>query len=215
MSSGSIEIRKKPVNVYVDGFNLYHAIAAQGDHKLKWVNLWELGRSFLRPDEYLNRVLFFTAVLTWEMEKQKRHKNYIAAQKAMGVEVVESNFRKVARHCRVMDRNCSRHEEKQTDVAIAVSVLADAVRGECERVILVTADSDQVPLVRELRRMFPEICVTLAAPPDRGGEARELGSVVTDRKPISVERLRGCRLPRDVVDKDGRKVATMPALYAG
>lgn len=203
----------KIVNVYIDGFNLYHAIVALNDAKLKWINFKELGKSFLKPSEVLGRVVFFTAILTWEKEKQARHKNYIAAQKACGVEVVESNFRRVNKHCRVMDRYCSRHEEKQTDVAIAVSVLMDAVSERMSRAILITADSDQIPLVKALAKNFPAVTVTLAAPPGRGHEARELGSLVSDRRPITADRLRGCALPRDVFDAKGKKVATRPAIY--
>ena len=214
MSRKILETHSSTVNVYIDGFNLYHAIAAQKDHGLKWVSLWSLGKSFLRPQEELGRVIFFTAILTWDREKQQRHKNFIRAQQAQGVEIVESNFRKVSRHCRIMERNCARHEEKQTDVAIAVAMLIDAMQDAYDRAILITADSDQVPLLRELRRSFPDKTITLAAPPERGGEARELGACASDRTPITVERLRGCRLPRNVFDASGRMVATMPALYA-
>jgi uncharacterized LabA/DUF88 family protein len=210
-----MENTKRRTSIFVDGFNLYHAIAAQKELELKWLSLNELGRSLLRPNEILVRVVFFTAVLTWDREKQQRHKNYIKAQKAYGVEVIESNFRKISRYCAIMNRNCHRHEEKQTDVAIAVTVLSAAMRDEFDRAILVTADSDQVPLVKELRRSFPTKIITLAAPPSRGGEARELGSAVSDRTPLTVERLRACRLPRNVLDSTGKTVATMPALYSG
>jgi uncharacterized LabA/DUF88 family protein len=201
------------INVYIDGFNLYHAIVSLNEPTLKWLNFRTLGASFLRPGEQLNKVSFFTAVLTWEKEKQQRHKNYIRAQIASGVEVVESNFRRMNRHCRVMDRYCARHEEKQTDVAIAISVFKDAMAGEFDRAVLITADSDQVPLVRAMRDAFPEKRITLAAPPGRGGEARELGAIAHDRTPIEAGRLRGCKLPRDVVDARGKTVATMPAIY--
>ncbi|WP_374621018.1 NYN domain-containing protein [Devosia sp.] len=204
------------VNVYVDGFNLYHAIVALRDNRLKWINLRSLGNSFLRPGEELNRVVLFTTILTWDLQKQQRHKNYIRAQIASGVEVIESKFRKMSRHCRVMDRYCARHEEKQTDVAIAVSMLSDAARDDYDRSILVTADSDQVPVVRQLLRSFPHKTITLAAPPERGGEARELGGLLParERTPITAGRIRGCLLPRSVVDSTGRTVATMPAAYA-
>lgn len=211
--SKSVKQSTKIVNVYIDGFNLYHAIVSLGDNKLKWINFRALAKSFLRPDEVLGKVIFFTAVLTWDKEKQARHKNYIAAQKACDVEVVESKFRKTNKHCHVMNRYCGRHEEKQTDVAIAVSALMDAVAGTMHRAVLVTADSDQIPLVKALKAGFPRIAITLAAPPERGGEARELGALVDDRTPITADRLRGCRLPRDVMDARGKKVATMPALY--
>ena len=44
----------KKVNVYIDGFNLYHAINALGDQRLKWINLRSLALSFVRPNERLN-----------------------------------------------------------------------------------------------------------------------------------------------------------------
>ena len=202
------------VNVYIDGFNLYHAIDALGDNRLKWISFWALGLSFLKPKERLNSVTYFTAVLTWNKEKQQRHKNFIAAQRALGVNVHASNFRKVTRHCKVMDRYCHRYEEKQTDVAFAMSVLSDAMRGDFDRAVLVTADSDQIPLVRAIRRSFPDKMVTLAAPPGRGGDARELGSIVHSRSPITDGRLRGSLLPRNVLNAKGISVATMPSTYA-
>ena len=64
----------KNVNVYIDGFNLYHAIDALGDNRLKWISFWALGLSFLKPKEHLNSVTYFTAVLTWNKEKQQSEK---------------------------------------------------------------------------------------------------------------------------------------------
>ena len=202
------------VNMYVDGFNLYHALDQQAEPPLKWLNLRELARTFLAPGEALNRVVYFTAVLTWDHEKQRRHRTYIAAQRAVGVDVVESIFKKVTKHCRTAARNCSRYEEKQTDVALAVAMLSDAMRNDYDRAILITADSDQIPLLKELRASFPEKPITLAAPPGRAKDARELGAIAADRKPLTVERLRACPLPRDVRDADGKSVASMPAAYA-
>jgi hypothetical protein len=66
---------KRIVNAYIDGFNLYHAIAAQKDQRLKWLNLYALAKSFLEKDEQIGRVVFFTTVLTWEREKQNDTKN--------------------------------------------------------------------------------------------------------------------------------------------
>ncbi len=213
MSIPKVALTAKPVNLYVDGFNLYHAIDALNEPSLKWLNLRTLGLTYLRPGEVLNKIVFFTAVLTWDSSKQQRHRSYIKALEAVGVEVVESKFRKVKKHCRIMNRHCNRYEEKQTDVAIAVTMLADAMQDTFRRAILVTADSDQIPTVKKLRLLFPEKWITLAAPPNRGPEARELGGEVHERSPIEPGRLRSCLLPRDVYNVYGRKVATRPSSY--
>ena len=211
MESSSAVARK--VCVYIDGFNLYHAIAALRDQRLKWLNMHSLGSSYLRPGESLERVYFFTAILTWNHQKQARHKNYIEAQKASGVRVVEANFKKVRKFCMPRDQWCKNFEEKQTDVAIATTMLMDAMKGRFDRAVLITADSDQIPTVRALKSNFPRKTVTLSAPPGRADMARELGAVVTERKPLTEGRLHAHRLPRDVFDSSNRKVATMPALY--
>ncbi len=46
------------VACYIDGFNLYHAIAALADPLLKWTDLRALAHSYLRDDDVLVRVVF-------------------------------------------------------------------------------------------------------------------------------------------------------------
>jgi uncharacterized LabA/DUF88 family protein len=152
-------------------------------------------------------------MLMWNAEKCRRHRTYIDALSVYGVTVIESKFIKSNRFCRQYDRYCDFHEEKQTDVALAVKVLGDAQRGSIERAILVTADSDQIPLVRELRESFPALSVEIAAPPGRMREARELCSVASRFSEISPGRLETCLLPRNVTDEQGRTVAVCPARY--
>lgn len=132
---------------------------------------------------------------------------------ASGVRVVESRFLKSNRFCQQFSRYCSFREEKQTDVALAVKVLRDAQEGSMERAILVTADSDQIPLVRAVRESFPSLSIEIAAPPGRMREARELCSVASRFSEISAGRLRTCLLPRNVVNEKGRTVAVCPARY--
>nr|AGC09664.1 hypothetical protein [uncultured bacterium] len=198
---------------YVDGFNLYHAIKPLARPELKWLNLHALATSFLGADDRLAEVTYFTAMLMWNAEKCRRHQAYMDALSAYGVTVVESKFIKSNRFCRQYKRYCNFHEEKQTDVALAVKVLRDAHRGLVERAILVTADSDQIPLIREIRESFPTLSVEIAAPPGRMREARELCSVASRFSEISAGRLRTCLLPRNVLDEHGRTVAVCPARY--
>jgi uncharacterized LabA/DUF88 family protein len=199
--------------MYIDGFNLYHSIDEIGNPKLKWINFWRLSESFIRNGEILTKVSFFTAVLRWNLEKQQRHRNFIAACEAVNVTVVESTFKKTKRYCRQFDRRCRFDEEKQTDVSFALSVTRDAYEDVFDRAILLTADSDQVPTSRLLRERFPGKQVTLVAPPGRLSQARDLGSIIQDRHELKPGRMLTCMLPRDVLDDRGRRVASMPALY--
>lgn len=198
---------------YIDGFNLYHSIDALKNDRLKWLNLWKLADTFIRKDEVLDRVVYFTALMKWEREKLARHKAYLAALKSVGVESIVSEFQKSNRHCRDHNRYCGFQEEKKTDVELSTRILCDCFGGEIDRVILVTADSDQVPTVAAVRGVFPSIAVSIACPPARLGHARELCSVAHDFREIKPGRIEQCLFPRNVVNSAGRVVARSPAKY--
>ncbi len=201
------------VAVYVDGFNLYHAINDLQQPFLKWLNLQALAKSYLSAADNLVAVVYFTAMLTWDPGKYWRHMAYIDALEATGVEVIRSKFLNDTKYCRAYDRYCKFRDEKQTDVAFAIRILSDIQRGLIERAILLTGDSDQIPLVEFLTANFPAVSVEIAAPPRRLKYARELASKATSFSEISEGRLRSCLLPRNVEDGRGRTVAVCPASY--
>jgi hypothetical protein len=98
--------RKKrvPVTVYIDGFNMYHAIEQLNDNEIKWVDYAKLAESFLRQSEYLRKAYLFTSLTPWDGSKKERHEIFMAAQRAHDVEVVEARFKKNRRHCRSQNR---------------------------------------------------------------------------------------------------------------
>lgn len=198
---------------YIDGFNLYHALDALGRPHLKWLNHWAVAKSYLSPADHLVSVSFYTAILTWERGKQERHKQYIAALEAAGCRVVRSRFARVNKHCRVMNRYCARHEEKQTDVSIATDLIADGVEDRYDVAYLITADSDQVPTIKTFLRLFPGKRIILCAPPRVSEGSRELGALVHDRKPLTEGRLERCIFPDAVADATGQIVARVPSSY--
>src|SRR5438093_12853264 len=114
-------------SVYIDGFNLYHAIDALNRPHLKWVNLRRVAESLLRPGDEIVSIVYFSAYMKWHREKFDRHKEYIKALRAVQVEPVMSAFLTSNKHCQKFNRYCSFKEEKQTDVAFAVRVIADCL----------------------------------------------------------------------------------------
>lgn len=205
----------KIVNLYIDGFNLYHAMDDLNDPELKWLDLMTLGQSFLRDGEIIGKVYYFTAIVPWSAEKAGRHHQYIKALKARGVTVVAGNFSKIQFHCSAMNRKCEKHEEKQTDVSIAITMVKDALQDAVDRIILLTADSDQIPAIKLISTVKPFIERTMYAPPMRLQKARNLGDQFTpkNRKEVSVGALKSCKLPREVVDAKGVLVAVRPLDY--
>lgn len=205
--------KAKQVTVYIDGFNLYHAINALGANHLKWLNYVKLAESFLRADECLRAVYMFSSPTKWSPEKLKRHETYLAALRAVGVVVAETEFKKAKKYCKKEDRYCKFWEEKQADVAIAVQMIGDAHAGKTNRIILLTADTDQIPAVKYLQAQFPEIELSLAIPPGRKNEARDLGMLFKAPVEIDSGRLEANLLPETVVVANGRPIQ-MPVEYS-
>lgn len=202
------------VRAYIDGFNLYHAIDKIDDPLLKWTNLDAVCRSLLKAGETLDEVNFFTALWRFDQAKQARHVNFLAACRAYGVKIHEGSFKKGDKYCHDFQRYCRFREEKQTDVSIAVKIVSDVLTSDVDRVVLLTADTDQIPTVDFVKSCG--VAVSLAFPPGRSGEARDLANRANESRELSRQHLSAFPLPRNVIDPvTGQVVARIPAGYAG
>jgi uncharacterized LabA/DUF88 family protein len=198
---------KKRAVFYFDGFNLYHAIDALRQQHLKWLSLRELG-SLLIPsrDEELSAVVYFSAYLTHRPDKLVRHRAYISALKATGVECVLGRFKYSEIRCRNCGSEWRSYEEKETDVNIGIRIVRDAFRDVFDVCYLVSADTDLAPAIRMLKKEFP---------------GKEFVSVATPRRPHSSEFLRladrtlkitdnalsKCLLPAKLTGKEGKEIS--------
>lgn len=86
---------KKKVNVYVDGFNFYYALrnkikdpSSERKREYQRCDLRTLFSHFLKADEELHQVYFFTAYRLKDIESVARHKVYVEALTKYGVKVV-------------------------------------------------------------------------------------------------------------------------------
>lgn len=201
---------------FVDGFNLYHALRGLGENHLKWLDLRRLLLHFTpAPQLELSRVLYFSAYATWLPEAYARHRAYVAALEATAVEVVLGKFKVKERSCKYCQRSWTGHEEKETDVNVALHLLEQAYSDAFDRAFLVSADSDLAPAVRAVRRLFPEKEVRILTPPGRStpGDLRKAsGHPATRIKEIHIRRSLLRSEQRDLPGK--RVLATRPLGYA-
>ena len=200
------------VSVYIDGFNLYHAIEKIRKNHLKWLNIYAFATSFLRQGEALAGVHFFTALTYGDADKQARHIALMEALQATGVKVNRSDFKKAKKYCRTQDRYCKFWEEKQSDVAIAISMISDAMSGATDRIVLVTADTDQIPAVQFIKNNYPHVELSLAIPPGRKDEARDLGKCFVDPREIEEPRIAANLFGASIMGPEGRPIKR-PAPY--
>lgn len=190
--------------VYIDGFNLYHAIDDLRESHLKWVDLWTLSEKLLRGDQRLVAVKYFTAYATWRPQSYRRHQRYVAALEARGVTPIIGRFKRKTVRCHNCRQTYVTHEEKETDVNIGVHLLSDALRDRFDRALVISADTDLNSAVTLARLEAPLKRIDLVAPPSRKG--RNSAALFE----ITKGRVRSSLLPDQVATEDGRAIRRPP-----
>jgi uncharacterized LabA/DUF88 family protein len=191
------------VAVYIDGFNLYFGLRAKYDRKYLWLDLQKLADSLVRPGQSLEFVRYFTARVRRDAEGQQRQSDYLDAlrERSPRVKIKDGRFQEKGRRCHDCGSAWTVFEEKETDVNIAVALLADAVRDQFDTALLISADSDLCPAVRETKSLFPAKRIIAAFPPGR--HSAELKRVVNGFMFIGEDKVRQAQLPDQVATKAG------------
>jgi len=203
----------KRVVSFIDGFNLYHAVCDLNKNYLKWTNLWGLSEAFIkRSQEQLQDVYFFTAYATWRERSHLRHIKYVQALGANGVKTVLGHFKEKQRSCHKCHSKFTLHEEKQTDINIAIHLLDLAHKNLLDKALIVTADSDLCPVIDLVKDSFPNIEISILVPPNRYHIARELRNKVQTMR-IKQHHLENNLLPEKITDKKTGKIIIRPNEY--
>ncbi len=203
---------KIPVAAFIDGFNLYHAIRDLGQDHLKWVDLRALMSCFTDENVHeISKVYYFSAYATWMPGPYIRHQAYVAALRARGVTPVMARFKSKERSCLRCGASWTGHEEKESDVNIAVQMIESAAKEEFDHAFLVTGDSDLKAPLRFLRTHFPKKRLKVIAPPGRY-HSKELWGLATHRAAIKDSHLVASLLPQTILLSDGSTV-TRPSNY--
>lgn len=191
------------VAVYVDGFNLYFGLRSRYARKYLWLDLQSLAASLLRQGQTLELVRYFTARVRDDPEGEQRQSDYLDALSVHSplVKVKDGRFQEKDRRCRGCGSQWKVFEEKETDVNIAVALLADAVRNQFDTAVVISADSDLCPAVRETKSLFPAKRIIAAFPPGR--HSAELKRVADGYVSIGTDKVRRAQLPDKVITEAG------------
>lgn len=153
------------VYVYIDGYNFYCGINNKGWLKYGWCNFSKLAerlaqRAFLSSCA-VGQVNYYTTRVREKREENRsgereRQQMWLDAMHAETpeVKIIEGRWKKIGNEPR---------EEKETDVNIAVDMQWDIRK--CERIILVSGDSDFIPAIRRAERAGKLVAVFL--PPNQ------------------------------------------------
>jgi len=194
----------------IDGFNLYHSVVEAGQalgKPVKWLNIRALCESFLPslgPDNVSGEFHYFSAYAHHRKRRDpevvNRHKNLLACLTNTGVETHMARFKEKHQWCDGCQRWHTRHEEKETDVALAVKLVDLFLADSCDTAVLVTGDTDVAPAVRYVQGLRPTKRVCFLFPYAR--KNRELSRLGLACK-ISKEHYQQFQFPDTVTLADG------------
>ncbi len=193
--------------IYIDGFNLFYG-ALRGSPD-RWLNLEKLFR-LIRQDDDVQKIRYFTA-----RTGTRDQETYLKALETLLLVTIEYGLFKTKKiKCRVRScgfgglREFQAPEEKGTDVNIALRMLDDAYQGVCERMVLVSGDSDLVPPVQLIKQRFPGIKISVYVPArDKvRGAARELRSAADKHLTLPLDKLSKAQFESRLFDSSGNVI---------
>jgi uncharacterized LabA/DUF88 family protein len=210
---------------FIDGFNFYHSVQSalkeKPNSQLMWIDLKLLCEQHLHvigPHAKLAGVDYFTAIPEHlisthdakEEAKDKvlRHKLYIRANEAAGVGI----------HLGFIDRNGKSKvtgdgatvyewREKGTDVKLACTVLERAKNNDYELALIVSGDTDYLPLVEILPRMY-EKEIRFCLPYKR--DTKMIKAKSPKSFALSLESYEKCQFPTCITLPNGTRIHCPP-----
>jgi uncharacterized LabA/DUF88 family protein len=192
----------------VDGFNVYHsiieALKAYPADSMKWLDFHAFCTSFLpliSNDATLEKVFYFSASADFRPDKAARHAVLVAALRATGVEVQLGRFKEKDVWCPTCKTSFKRHEEKETDVAVAVKLLELLALNACDTVVLVTGDTDLAPAIRTAKTLYPTKRIWVVFP--YGRHNTELKVLAHGTIKVKAKRYTANQLPNPFKKADG------------
>ena len=198
---------RKRCIVYIDGFNLYYGALRGG--RYKWLNL-ERYFQLLLPNDDIQQIRYFTAKVVGT--SATRQNAYLSALETLPLlEVILGKFK--AKQIQGLCPTCplpkpqyfSTFEEKRTDVNIALWMLHDAMHDLCDRIVLVSGDSDLVPAIAMTKALCPhkEVVVYVPAIDATRGAAVELRAIAHKDKLLPLQILKASQFPTEVTSSSG------------
>lgn len=206
---------------FIDGYNLYHAIDEMDKNPitgqynnlkqhLKWLNISSLVKAMtIHGGQELVAVHYFSAFATWLPDAYARHRKFVEALRSQNVSIMMGQFKLKDKSCKRCNHTWKGHEEKETDVNIALQLINLAYKDKFDRAVIATADTDLLPAIRMLKSEFPHKTVTVILPNTRSRAAqmmREICPVVLFKE----KHLERNLFPEEILLSDGGKIIRPP-----
>lgn len=181
--------------VYIDGFNFYHGMHDKFGRSTLWIDFVALAQS-LRPRSHIVAVKYFTAPVLGDAgaaSRQAYHQAAVTARHTNVFSVTQGRYQAKTVTCFNCRATRTVHEEKETDVNIAVALVGDAAANAMDSALIISADSDLAPAVRAAKQFRPHMFIGAAFPPKRFSS--ELKQLMPASSQIGRDKIRQALLP--------------------
>ncbi len=190
------------VSLFVDGFNLYHSV--KFNPRYKWLDIRALFAATFPHLSTNLTVYYFTALAHWLPKSMSRHNVFIRALRTTGVKCIYGNFKPKDRYCPLCGRYYEAHEEKESDVNLAVQLVSLAYRDEYDIGIILSGDNDLSPAIQEVKAYFPSKRIGVLLPINR--RAQKLKSVADFNAKITVGLVEASLFPDVIITPTGQLI---------
>jgi uncharacterized LabA/DUF88 family protein len=148
----------------VDGLNLFHALKALNRDQTN-IDIVGLSKRILsKTADSLVSVEYYSAPVEHLSEKVRAdQRRYIDLLTSTGVIAKMGNFKRKTITCPRCGGIYFKHEEKETDVNIALAIARVASSNEVDKVLLFSADTDLIPVIKLANQLNPKIEIYLVS----------------------------------------------------
>lgn len=138
--------------VIIDGSNLYYKLKSL-DIKKTFDFIYDDWVKSLADNSKLVNQYYCVGKIKAEQNNEKARK-MMAKQQSLVTRLIKLGF--IIRYGYLL-KSGGKYHEKGVDVQMAVDMLRDTYRGKCDRVILVSSDSDLIPAIEEVQKEGKEV----------------------------------------------------------
>ena len=203
------------VAVYVDGFNLYYR-GLKGT-AFKWLDLNALADHFLRDDEELVAIKYFTAdvsLRSGDASAPARQETYLRALRTIPcLSIYKGRFLPKTKIRPLVDdpeRFVEVHdtEEKGSDINLAAHLINDAHLGLFDTALVISQDTDLCEPMRIVNRELGKTLGVIWLDASAAGKRhRRVSNFIKHANPSI---LRRCQFPDVVIGRGGKKIPKPP-----
>ena len=193
----------------IDGYNFFYSIKTL-DPCVRWFDFKKFCQHFLTTHDLLSNIAYFTTVSERSPESAQRHRILIEAQEHNGIHVTFGEFKPKVHHCPYCDKTYNTPVEKITDVKIALTAYRIASIKDVDKIIIVSGDTDLLPVFAMVKRDFPNKPIGVIFPLKRA--PKQLQQIASFYHRTTEKLIYDCQLPDEIELKSGKKL-TRPAKW--